>query len=599
MLIKSLRALLAIVVLAGLLTLPAPTPAPAQSGGDFVKVQGNQLIFRGQPIKLKGINFYPKDQPWADMWSQWDGPAVKQDLARAKELGINTVRVLVPYKPQHGWTGKDTGEIQPLFLNMLQQFVQMVGEMEAKVIITLFDFYDPRHDQDLPAAERERRNRLYVEGIVSAFANDDRVLAWDLHNEPDHYETWRDDKDPASIVAWLDKMAAEVRRLDSNHPLTVGVGIYDQLFVADDTGAPYPDEPARGRTLADISDFISFHSYNAGNIDWQIEYIKLHANKPILLGETGWPSGPPCQQPDYSDARQVALYDLMIKGARKADLAGLLQWQLWDLAPGDSLGAGRESHEDYFGLLKRDGTWKPAMPLFRDGWPGEGATAPASPLPSQTTSNWPLTVMPRRPEPDYPGYQPPLYFPETGHYLHNEFRDYWRRFGGLEIFGYPITEQRKEGEYWVQYFERARFESHPEVIKDYPNWKQLDKATQYKLLVKLSLLGVDLAKKKTGGNGFPRVEAAQAAPDATFFPETGHTISGPISQYWLSRNGITNFGYPLSEPLREKSQADGKEYTVQYFERTRLEHHPENAGSQYEILLGLLGREALAARGCK
>jgi hypothetical protein len=31
---------------------------------------------------------------------------------------------------------------------------------------------------------------------------------------------------------------------------------------------------------------------------------------------------------------------------------------------------------------------------------------------------------------------------------------------------------------------------------------------------------------------------------------------------------------------------------VQYFERNRLEYHPENAGSKFEMLLGLLGSEA-------
>jgi hypothetical protein len=38
---------------------------------------------------------------------------------------------------------------------------------------------------------------------------------------------------------------------------------------------------------------------------------------------------------------------------------------------------------------------------------------------------------------------------------------------------------------------------------------------------------------------------------------------------------------------------------VQYFERGRLEYHPENAGSPYEVLLGQLGTEMLATRGCR
>jgi hypothetical protein len=59
------------------------------------------------------------------------------------------------------------------------------------------------------------------------------------------------------------------------------------------------------------------------------------------------------------------------------------------------------------------------------------------------------------------------YFAETGHNLSDDFRAYWERNGGLAQFGYPISEAYVEtledGKmYYVQYFERARFEYHPE-----------------------------------------------------------------------------------------------------------------------------------------
>src|SRR4051812_11018170 len=100
--------ILAGLILAALFCLPAAQPTPAQVHGDFVTGRGNQFIFRGSPVKLKGVNFYPKDGAWADMWSKWNGPATRQDLAKAQELGINSVRVLVPYKSDQGWTDKDT-----------------------------------------------------------------------------------------------------------------------------------------------------------------------------------------------------------------------------------------------------------------------------------------------------------------------------------------------------------------------------------------------------------------------------------------------------------------------------------------------------------
>jgi hypothetical protein len=46
-------------------------------------------------------------------------------------------------------------------------------------------------------------------------------------------------------------------------------------------------------------------------------------------------------------------------------------------------------------------------------------------------------------------------------------------------------------------------------------------------------------------------------------------------------------GYPISDELEEKL-ADGKIYTVQYFERARFEFHPENP-APYNVLLGALG----------
>jgi hypothetical protein len=58
-----------------------------------------------------------------------------------------------------------------------------------------------------------------------------------------------------------------------------------------------------------------------------------------------------------------------------------------------------------------------------------------------------------------------VYFPATGHNLGGAFLAYWRRKGGLPQFGYPLTEEFHEaGGGAYQYFERARFEYHPENV---------------------------------------------------------------------------------------------------------------------------------------
>ncbi len=54
------------------------------------------------------------------------------------------------------------------------------------------------------------------------------------------------------------------------------------------------------------------------------------------------------------------------------------------------------------------------------------------------------------------------FFPQTNHRLSHGFKTYWEQNGGLRIFGYPISEEFTEDDRTVQYFERARFEWHPE-----------------------------------------------------------------------------------------------------------------------------------------
>ena len=52
-------------------------------------------------------------------------------------------------------------------------------------------------------------------------------------------------------------------------------------------------------------------------------------------------------------------------------------------------------------------------------------------------------------------------FPATGQTVRGPFLAYWQAHGGLPIFGYPLTPERREGPLTVQWFERARFELHP------------------------------------------------------------------------------------------------------------------------------------------
>src|SRR3954451_21989965 len=84
------------------------------------------------------------------------------------------------------------------------------------------------------------------------------------------------------------------------------------------------------------------------------------------------------------------------------------------------------------------------------------------------------------------------------------------------------------------------------------------------------------------------VGRVQAQGTSHTFPETGHTVSGRFLDYWTNHGGLAQQGYPISEPMQETSDTDGKTYTVQYFERAVFEMHPENQPPN-DVLLSLLG----------
>jgi hypothetical protein len=171
-------------------------------------------------------------------------------------------------------------------------------------------------------------------------------------------------------------------------------------------------------------------------------------------------------------------------------------------------------------------------------------------------------------------------FAEVPYCLRGVFAAYWARNGGLEQFGYPITPELSEAQgdktYTVQYTERARFEYHPENQPPYD--------------VLLGLLGNTLVEGRLAEAPFQGNPAA-AAPGTQWFKETQHNVAAPFLPYWTGHGGLPVFGLPRSEAFDERNAADGQVYRVQYFERNRLEYHPEHAGTRYEMLLGLLGVE--------
>src|SRR6478672_5877623 len=93
----------------------------------------------------------------------------------------------------------------------------------------------------------------------------------------------------------------------------------------------------------------------------------------------------------------------------------------------------------------------------------------------------------------------------------------------------------------------------------------------------------------------PATGSVQAAT-SRYFPETGKTVNDPFLSYWTGHGGLSQQGYPITDAYNEVNDADGKTYLTQYFERARFEYHPENNDPKFQVLLGLLGKEALTAK---
>lgn len=120
------------------------------------------------------------------------------------------------------------------------------------------------------------------------------------------------------------------------------------------------------------------------------------------------------------------------------------------------------------------------------------------------------------------------YFAETGHSIKGVFGSYWRRNGGVAIFGYPISDQFEEQSavdgrsYRVQYFERARFEYHPE-----------HSGTRYEVL--LGQLGSQYAAMR---NLPPAVTERKPGPGSPFPPKgqvsIGHTQPVVVNHSFIS-----------------------------------------------------------------
>lgn len=271
--------------------------AHAHAQARWSQSQANQWYSR-QPW-LVGSNYLPSSAAnELEMWQAetFDPRQIDKEFGWAESLGMNTMRVFL-----HDLLWQDAAGFQ----KRLDTFLAIASRHHIRPILVLFDScWDPNptlgpqrppvpgvHNSrwvQSPGAKalsdpaQEARLRTYVEGVVGAFANDPRVLAWDVWNEPSNtngssYGKLEPRDKQKRVLDLLPKVFDWARSAHPSQPLTSGVW-EGEWSSPDKAGAI-----ARVQLLQ--SDVISFHNYGwPEDFERRVETLQKYG-RPVLCTE--------------------------------------------------------------------------------------------------------------------------------------------------------------------------------------------------------------------------------------------------------------------------------------------------------------------------
>jgi hypothetical protein len=253
---------------------------------------------------LVGANFGPSTAiNQLEMWQQetFDPETIDSELALSASIGMNTHRV---YLHDLLWEQDPEG-----FLKRIDLFLALCEKHGIRPMLVLFDgVWDPQPrlgPQRKPAPHRHNsgwvqspgaaaladkgsypRLENYVKGVMSRFAQDPRVLAWDIFNEPENLNrnTYGDTELENKYQAAFDLLRAAfawAREVDPSQPITSAVW---GGFIGRDGLQP---ETLTGisRFMLQESDFISFHTYEVPEVaPRQVAFLQQY-DRPIMCTE--------------------------------------------------------------------------------------------------------------------------------------------------------------------------------------------------------------------------------------------------------------------------------------------------------------------------
>jgi len=250
---------------------------------------------------LVGSNYTPRSAiNQLEMWQEatFNPAQIDQELGWAESLGMNTMRVFL-----HDllWQQDASG-----FQKRIDQFLSIASRHHIRPIFVLFDscwdpapHLGPQHPpipgvhnsgwvQSPGAAaladpSQYPRLKAYAQGLVGAFAKDDRILAWDVWNEPgaDNAGSYAKEelKDKsARVIALLPQVFEWAREVHPMQPLTSGVCCVDESPDGANLG---PIEHIQLRE----SDVVTFHNYTWPEFfKHEIAWLKKY-NRPVICTE--------------------------------------------------------------------------------------------------------------------------------------------------------------------------------------------------------------------------------------------------------------------------------------------------------------------------
>jgi hypothetical protein len=299
--VTRLRIVLATALLAGCAQGSAPAPRPAAPPAPpRWSAEQARTWYAAQPW-LVGSNYVPRSAiNQLEMWQAetFDSAGIDQELGWAEALGMNTMRVFL-----HDllWEQDSVG-----FRRRIDTFLAIASRHHIRPMLVLFDscwdplpHLGPQHPPvpgvhnsgwvqspgagALANSSQDARLERYVEGVVGAFANDPRVLAWDLWNEPGNVntESYARQEPPgkvARVTALLPRVFAWARSAHPTQPLTSGVWSIE-------------DNPD-GRNLSELrqiqlreSDVVTFHNYgDSASFFRQVTWLKK-SGRPVICTE--------------------------------------------------------------------------------------------------------------------------------------------------------------------------------------------------------------------------------------------------------------------------------------------------------------------------